>query len=144
MLYNDALGIEFLEYSDNHSKARLKMKESHINAIGFMHGGVTASLIDTASGYLASAKKYITPTNNMTIYFTNPIMVSPGDYVYAESRIIKRGKSIIVIDSDVYDNENKHCAHASLSFSVLGPITDKELLNEMENRIKTDKEKSDD
>lgn len=134
MVFNDSLGIEFLEYSYNHAKSRLKMQESHINSLGFMHGGVTASLVDTVSGYLACEKKLRTPTNNMTIYYTNPIMVEPGEYIYADAKIIKRGKSIVVVDADVYDKTGKHCAHASLSFSVLGPITDKKLLEEMENR----------
>lgn len=119
MSFNDFLGIELLETNEHFAKARILLKDEYKNNINSLHGGMTATIADTISGYLASNRKYMTPTNNMSLYYLRPIMFEEGDYCYAEARIIKRGKKIVVINTEIYDNDYNLCAYSTFSFSVV-------------------------
>lgn len=119
MNFNDMLDIEFLELNDEYAKARMPLKKEFANNIHSLHGGITASIIDSVSGNLASSIKIMTPTNNMSIYYLNPIMVKEGDYVYAEARVAKRGKKIIVINCEIYDSDYTLAAEAMISYSAV-------------------------
>ena len=54
----------------------------------------------------------------MSIYYLNPIMVKEGNYVYAEAKVVKRGKKIIVIKCEIYDNDYTLAAEAIISFTA--------------------------
>ena len=97
MNFSDILNIEYIENNDEYVKAKMMLKKEFANNINSLHGGITASIADSVSGHLASSLKIMTPTNNMSIYYLNPIRVKEGDYIYAEAKTIKRGKKIIVI-----------------------------------------------
>lgn len=119
MNFSDILNIEYLECNNEFVKARVKLKKEFASNINSLHGGITASIADSVSGYLASSIKIMTPTNNMSIYYLNPIRVKEGDYVYAEAKTIKRGKKIIVINCQIFDNNYNLSAEATTSFSPM-------------------------
>ena len=119
MIFSDFLNIEFLELDDEHAKARMPLKKELANNIHSLHGGITASVVDSVSGNLASSSEIMTPTNNMSIYYFKPIIVDDGKFVYAEARVVKRGKKIIVVDCEIYDNDYKLAAKATTSFSAV-------------------------
>ncbi len=119
MIFSDFLNIEFLELDDEHAKARMPLKKELANNIHSLHGGITASVIDSVSGNLASSSEIMTPTNNMSIYYFKPIIVDDGKFVYAEARVVKRGKKIIVVDCEIYDDDYKLAAKATTSFSAV-------------------------
>ncbi len=118
MKFSDMLDIEFLEFNDEYTKARMPLKKEFANNIHSLHGGITASIVDSVSGNLASSREIMTPTNNMSIYYLNPIMVKEGNYVYAEAKVVKRGKKIIVIKCEIYDNDYTLAAEAIISFTA--------------------------
>lgn len=45
------LGYRLVEWAENHAVVELELKDHHRNRAGILHGGVLATLIDTASGY---------------------------------------------------------------------------------------------
>ncbi|WP_297280992.1 PaaI family thioesterase [uncultured Anaerococcus sp.] len=131
MIFSDFLNIEFLEFDDDHAKARMPLKKELANNIHSLHGGITASIIDSVSGYLASSRKIMTPTNNMSIYYFNPIIVEEGKFVYAEAKVMKRGKKIIVVDCEIYDDDYTLAAKATTSFSAVKRKLPQEILDEV-------------
>lgn len=142
MNFNDLLDIEFLEFDDDYAKAKIPLKEEFANNIHSLHGGIIASIADTVSGYIASSVKIMTPTNNMSIYFLNPIMVEAGQYVYAEANVIKRGKKIIVVDCKIYDNDYNLAATVTSSYSTAKRRISPEVINEVTDYISIEKEKN--
>ena len=119
MNFSDILNIEYIENNDEYVKAKMMLKKEFANNINSLHGGITASIADSGSGHLASSLKIMTPTNNMSIYYLNPIRVKEGDYIYAEAKTIKRGKKIIVINCQIFDSNYNLSADATTSFSPM-------------------------
>lgn len=119
MNFSDILNIEYIENNDEYVKAKMMLKKEFANNINSLHGGITASIADSVSGHLANSLKIMTPTNNMSIYYLNPIRVKEGDYIYAEAKTIKRGKKIIVINCQIFDSNYNLSADATTSFSPM-------------------------
>lgn len=52
--FQELLGYRLAEWSDGHSLLELAVDRRHCNRAGFVHGGVVATLIDTACGFAAT------------------------------------------------------------------------------------------
>ena len=80
---------------------------------GFFHAGATCAIADSAGGYAAYS---LMPPNSrvLTVEFkTNLISPAKGDYLIAEARVIKSGKTLTVSTVDVYcqqHSERNLCA----------------------------------
>ena len=117
MVFSDYFDIEIREIDQDNLILRSKFKDSYMNEIGAIHGGVLMTLADNASGYAASAKKYLAPTLSMNINFLRPMMET--EYIYARAKVIKRGKRIITVDCEVYGDDEKVCAITRAEFAVI-------------------------
>ncbi|CAA7618748.1 PaaI family thioesterase [Magnetospirillum sp. SS-4] len=56
--FQDLLGYRLAEWSEGHSLLELAVERRHCNRAGFVHGGVVATLIDTACGFAATFCPY--------------------------------------------------------------------------------------
>ena len=97
---------------------KMKVLPKHKQIHGVVHGGVLASIADTAGGlatYLSLPPGSRTATVEMKINFLEP--VSRGT-IYAEARVIRLGKYLAVVECDVVDDHGKLVAKALMTFSV--------------------------
>ena len=117
MVFSDYFDIEIREIDPDNLILRTKFKDSYMNEIGAVHGGVFMTLADNASGYVASAKKYVAPTLSMNVHFLRPMMET--EYIYARAKVIKRGKRIITVDCEIYGDDKKICAITRTEFAVI-------------------------
>src|SRR5947209_404063 len=70
------------------SSVRLEASEQHLNIGGVVHGGVLASLIDTAMGRaVRSVTETSTATSQLTVTYLEPARTGP---LLATARITKR------------------------------------------------------
>jgi uncharacterized protein (TIGR00369 family) len=89
--------------------------EFHYNPLGSVHGGVIATLLDTAAGCtvhstLPAGVGY-TSLDLMT-RFIKPVTVNSGT-LRCEGAIISRGRRTAVAESHLYDERGKLLAHAT-------------------------------
>ncbi|MDX2969503.1 PaaI family thioesterase [Kribbella solani] len=89
--------------------------EFHYNPLGSVHGGVIATLLDTAAGCtvhstLPAGFGY-TSLDLMT-RFIKPVTVASG-VLRCEGGIISRGRRTAVAESHLYDERGKLLAHAT-------------------------------
>jgi uncharacterized protein (TIGR00369 family) len=89
--------------------------EFHYNPLGSVHGGVIATLLDTAAGCtvhstLPAGVGY-TSLDLMT-RFIKPVTVDSG-VLRCEGAIISRGRRTAVAESHLYDERGKLLAHAT-------------------------------
>jgi uncharacterized protein (TIGR00369 family) len=89
--------------------------EFHYNPLGSVHGGVIATLLDTAAGCtvhstLPAGVGY-TSLDLMT-RFIKPVTVNSG-VLRCEGAIISRGRRTAVAESRLYDERDKLLAHAT-------------------------------
>ncbi|WP_166786819.1 PaaI family thioesterase [Jeotgalibacillus salarius] len=89
------------------------------NSLGMMHGGITATAIDTAMGMLANK---IAPSNKaavtsqLNLHYTAPIY---GGIVRAYAKIIHHGSKSMVIEGWIETDAGKRAAHATGSFYLI-------------------------
>ncbi len=89
------------------------------NSLNIVHGGITATLIDSAMGSLVFQflpKDRAAVTSELKINYLAPGI---GSSLKCVSSLIHQGSSIIVTEGKVYRDDGKLIAHATGSFFVI-------------------------
>ncbi len=119
---NKLLGLEILELQEGYTKIHIPFKEEFIGDFiqKRWHGGIQASIADTAGGIAAmTTMTQITDkvsTIDMRVDYLHGS--EPKDF-YAEAEIIKNGKRIVKVDIKLYHEKENIIAVARCVFSVL-------------------------
>ena len=103
--YWKLLGLKLVDVERGWAKMLLPFSEKITNALGISHGGALFSLADSAGSIAAvsmASKGEITTTIEMKINYIKPF--SKGNAI-AEARIIHFGKSLVLADVDVKNEE---------------------------------------
>jgi uncharacterized protein (TIGR00369 family) len=97
---------------------RLEADDRHLNINGIVHGGVLASMIDTAMGRaVRSVTENIPATSQLTVTYLEPAY--PGLLV-ATARIAKRASTLTIVEAEV-EQDGTPVAHALATFALLKP-----------------------
>jgi uncharacterized protein (TIGR00369 family) len=97
----------------------IEVRPEHIQAFGFVHGGVFASLIDTAafwSGFCELDEGTGITTADLKVNYLAP--VQEGKFA-ARGRTIKMGKTLGLAEATVTDTAGRIVAHGTSSLIVL-------------------------
>ena len=110
--FSQLLGMRCLARENGLSRYEMTIGPDHLNRRGVAHGGVVASLLDTALG--ASVVSTLTPeewtgTLELSVQFREP--VRPG-VVVAQGRLARRGKHIAFAEGEIRDASGKILASA--------------------------------
>ncbi len=103
------------EISNDFAVLKLPYREEISNGSGTVHGGIPATLADTAVAFALSTNfdgKMGFATADMTIHF---LRRARGD-VWARARIVKKGQRINVGDVEIVDAQGREVARALASF----------------------------
>jgi uncharacterized protein (TIGR00369 family) len=110
--YADFLGLELGEIRSGEALIHLKVRDEFKQNQGVVHGGVIASLIDTASAFAVTTElepgERVT-TTDLTIHYLRP--VTEGD-LQAKARIVRGGRRLFVISVEVSDSRQALIATA--------------------------------
>jgi len=102
------LGIRLKEMNPGHVKLTMKVRSDLTQSAGVLHGGATASLMDSAMGAavwslnMPSARG---ATVELKINYISP--VEPGDEIEAEARVINNGNTLAVSTAEARNREAK-------------------------------------
>ncbi len=117
--FGKLLGFEPLDHRPGHVKLRLPFSENLLQSLGRVHGGVLFSLADHASGWAA----YSTLSENekcatleMKINF---IAAVHHEDCIAEARVIHKGRTSIVVESEICTSDGRLVAKTLATFIVL-------------------------
>jgi len=113
------LSIKIEEVRDNYARLSIKIEKKHIQFLKTVHGGVIASLADSAAAwavYGSSNLKGIPVTVEMKINFLKP--VKSGKLV-AEARNIHGGSRIFVSDVEVKNGKGNLVAKSLVTYYLL-------------------------
>lgn len=92
----------------------------HYNYIGTVHGGVIATMLDTAA---ACALHYTLPpgvgytSQDLSTKFLRPVTSNTGE-VFAEGRLIHRGSRTALAEANLTDADGRLLAHATSSLLI--------------------------
>ena len=121
MPFADTLGLEVLAAAPEEVLARLTWEERLCTAGGILHGGALMSLADAAGAYCAFLILPEGSTGTATIESkTNFFRAVREGYVDARSRPLHRGRTTIVVETDLHDASGKHVARVTQTQAVLG------------------------
>lgn len=117
---NTARVFGFRLESAEQGRATLRMKVAprHMQIHGVVHGGVLASLADTAGGlavYLALPRGSRAATVEMKMNFLEPVH---SGTVFAEARILRQGNYLAVVECDLTDDRGRMVGKALMTFSI--------------------------
>jgi uncharacterized protein (TIGR00369 family) len=119
----ELLGMEIVEVGDGRATFATQPHEQHYNPIGVVHGGLAATLLDSAMGCalqstLETAAGYT--TLELKVNFTRP-MTSRTGRVFAEAQIVHRGSRVATAEARLISAEDgKLLAHGTSTLLILG------------------------
>ncbi len=109
------LGIELDELDRGRTVFSMTADELHENPMGTMHGGVVATLVDTAMGCAVSsilAADAGFTTLELKTNYVRAITLATGR-IHAEGRVVHSGGRVATTDARVYDDAGTLYAHAT-------------------------------
>lgn len=108
------LGYEIIAISDGEVRYRYTPKDRHQNLIGSLHGGILASLLDTAMGAAVmtklSAGEFHTMTD-LSIKFIGAVR-DTDDELAIEARIDHAGKRMLAAEGTIKNQRGQLIARA--------------------------------
>jgi uncharacterized protein (TIGR00369 family) len=119
------VGIQVDEAGEGWAKLSVRVRDELRNAAGApVHGGVHATLVDAAVGAAlgtlseASEGGVNQSTVDLNVTF---VAAARGDVLFAEGRIVKRGRSIAFGETRVTDAEGTLVALGRATYVILSP-----------------------
>ena len=111
------IGIEIDELELDRAVVRLEPGRQHLNPYGIVHGGVYATMADTAAGIAArtDGRDYVTQCSTL-----NFLHSQREGMLRAEARIRHRGRSTCVVEVEVTGTDGKLLATGTMTFFCLG------------------------
>jgi uncharacterized protein (TIGR00369 family) len=113
------LGARLERLAPGEVDVSLLVETRHLNLGGTLHGGLIATLADTATGLaLRTTLEAGTTsvTSSLSVTFLRP--GRPGT-VTAKGRVVKRGTRFAYAEADVEDGEGRLLARAAATFTVM-------------------------
>lgn len=115
--YLKLLGIELVDIEEGRAVMSLEMQEKLRQPYGLLHGGATASLIDTATafaviGVLPEDEK--ATTVDLTVQYLRP--VTEGKIV-CTAKVVRAGKRLLFVSAEVENGEGKLIATAISTYT---------------------------
>ena len=111
------VGMELVDLKAGEATVKLKMRDELRQPHGLLHGGATASVIDTAMAFavatrLAEGEK--ASTVDLTVHFLHP--VTAGGIV-CTAKVVRAGKRILTVSAEVFNDEGKLIATALSTYT---------------------------
>ena len=108
------LDFRLAEWKEGFARLEMPVRPEHRNTVGYLHGGVIASLLDIAGAVCGSfgvSDQYVSVTINLNCNYMSP---HRAETVVAEGELIRVTKSLFFAQAKLYDPEhNRLCATAT-------------------------------
>jgi uncharacterized protein (TIGR00369 family) len=119
----DTLGYTLREVEKGRAVFEFEASEFHYNPIGSVHGGVYATLLDSATGcavhsMLSAGDRYT--TLDLTVKFLRGITADTGPLV-CEGTVIHLGRQTALAEARLLGKDDKLYAHATSSLMIFRP-----------------------
>jgi uncharacterized protein (TIGR00369 family) len=116
----ETLGYDIVEADDGRVVLSIEPTAAHLNPWGTVHGGLTATLLDSCMGLSVQstlAKGLGSTTLEFKISLIRPITPETG-LVRAEGRIINAGRKVGIADGRVTDGKGRLLAHGTTTCMI--------------------------
>jgi uncharacterized protein (TIGR00369 family) len=117
--FADYIGTEWLDLSPEEARARIELKQHHLQPNGVVHGGVYTSLAES----ICSAATYRAVRDQGMVAFgqansTTFLRPISAGHVNALARTRQRGRTTWVWDCELSDDDGRVCALVRMTIAV--------------------------
>ena len=120
MPFAGLVGVELVSESADQVVAELAWAEERCTTFGVLHGGALMALADTVGGYCAMLNLPEGAGGTTTIESkTNFLRAVRSGKVTATARPLHRGRTVIVVDTELRDEEGRLVARTTQTQAVL-------------------------
>jgi uncharacterized protein (TIGR00369 family) len=112
------LGVQREAADDGQARLEFEADHRHLNPAGTVHGGVLATLVDTAMGMAARTRTdddEVPATSQLTIAF---LTAGREGLMTVTAQVRKRGEHVLLCEADV-DQAGETVVHAVGTFALL-------------------------
>jgi uncharacterized protein (TIGR00369 family) len=116
--YAERLGARIEGADDGEARLSFEALEEHLNPAGTLHGGVLATLVDTAMGQAvrsATGDDDVPATSQLTVTYLRPGKPGP---LTVTARVRTKGEHLTVCEADV-EQDGRALVHAVATFALL-------------------------
>jgi uncharacterized protein (TIGR00369 family) len=116
--FAERLGARSEQTGEGRAVVRFRATDEHLNPAGTLHGGVLATLVDTAMGQAVrstTGEDDVPATSQLTVTYLRP--GKPGELEVTAS-VRTRGEHLTVVEAEV-EQDGKAVAHALATFALL-------------------------
>ncbi|CAN5574293.1 PaaI family thioesterase [soil metagenome] len=117
--FSKLIGMQMVEMSHGEAVIEIDMRDDLRHPGGILHGGVTATLIDTAMAFAIRSHlddDVMTATIDLTVHYLRPHIAGK---ITCTSRVVKAGKRIFTVAADVVNAEGKLVATGISSYTTV-------------------------
>ena len=117
--FTEYCGIRFDSITDDKCVLSCPLRRELLNPSGIAHGGVIATLTDVAAGMMALQAdnwEHNIVTQSCNIHYLHP---GTGETIMAESRVIRKGRRVCVVQVDCFSGDGKLSATAIYEIAYL-------------------------
>jgi uncharacterized protein (TIGR00369 family) len=112
-------GYELDAIGPGAAKMSMRVQSRHIQIHGVVHGGILASLADTAgamAAYPMLPRGIRLATVEMKINYLEPV---DRGTIYAESRVLRLGRTLVISECEIIDANKNLAAKALMTFAII-------------------------
>ena len=119
----DTLDLDGISFEEGRVEFRLTPREFHYNPIGSVHGGVFATLLDSACGCAVHTKLPVGvfyTSLDLSVKFLRPVTLETGQ-ITAVGSVVHIGRRTALAEARLTDAAGKLCATATSSCLIMRP-----------------------
>ena len=116
------LNATVVKVEDGKAVVRFEPSEEMMNPFGVVQGGILAAMLDDIMGPAGFSAAEGHPFSTIQMSVTYQGKVKPGEAVVGEANVIKKGKTLMLVDGELYrESDHKLLARASSVNMFLNP-----------------------
>ena len=111
------MGMKLVDLRPGEAVLSIEMRDDLRQPSGILHGGVTATLIDTAMAFAVRtrlAHDEVTATIDLTVHYLRPHI---SGVFTCTAKVVRAGKRIFTVSADVHNTEGKLIATAISTYT---------------------------
>ena len=111
------LGMEIVDVAKGEATVKVTTREDLKQPYGLLHGGVTASLVDTATAFAVIAElgqAEQAATSNLTIHYLRPHVEGT---IFCHAKVVKAGRKLLTLSAEVVNEAGQLIATSIVSYS---------------------------
>lgn len=115
------MNMDFIEVEEGRVLFKAIPGIQHLNSVGIIHGGFTATILDTALGCAIHSTLpcgMIYNTVQLNVHFTRPIMPDSSE-LFCEGVVLHRGGTLRTAEAHLKDAHDMLYAHATTTCMLL-------------------------